>query len=169
MFFGKAISFERRSETQRLRSTSLELCEDFMHPDSSLDLDVSSGHLRPHNNDSNLNADPTTPVPHLRPSLDHGNDPGTGDGYGDEGLDNNTKKERITEENDQLLDSKDSAKLASVKSKSLRAHHSLHDPLLHPPEVVVQEWPSGLVVIIPVLLGIGSVNPEYYEVCRSTN
>jgi hypothetical protein len=56
-------------------------------------------------------------------------------------------------------------KLKEISSKSLRAHESLHDPLLHPPRNEAQEeWPCGLVIVVPVRLGIDSVNPEYYEV-----
>jgi hypothetical protein len=39
-----------------------------------------------------------------------------------------------------------------------------HDPLLNPPPNKVNEWPCGLMILVPLRLGLDSVNPMYYEV-----
>jgi hypothetical protein len=41
---------------------------------------------------------------------------------------------------------------------------SFHDPLLNPPPNKVNEWPCGLVILVPLRLGLDHVNPMYFEV-----
>lgn len=47
---------------------------------------------------------------------------------------------------------------------SSSASTSFHDPLLNPPPNKVNDWPCGLMVLVPLRLGLDSVNPMYFEV-----
>jgi hypothetical protein len=44
-----------------------------------------------------------------------------------------------------------------------------HDPLLNPPPNKVNEWPCGLMILVPLRLGLDTVNPMYYEVSSSSS
>lgn len=39
-----------------------------------------------------------------------------------------------------------------------------HDPLLNPPPNKVNEWPCGLMILVPLRLGLDSINTMYFEV-----
>lgn len=41
---------------------------------------------------------------------------------------------------------------------------SFHDPLLNPPPNKVNEWPCGLMILVPLRLGLDRTNPVYFDV-----
>lgn len=51
-----------------------------------------------------------------------------------------------------------------LKPSSSTASTPFHDPLLNPPPNKVNEWPCGLVILVPLRLGLDQVNPMYFEV-----
>ncbi len=54
--------------------------------------------------------------------------------------------------------------LSSQPSHLRQQSSPFHDPLLNPPPNQVSDWPCGLMILVPLRLGLDRINPSYFEV-----
>ena len=54
--------------------------------------------------------------------------------------------------------------LKSTSSTSTSNSLPFHDPLLNPPPNKVNEWPCGLMILVPLRLGLDRIDPNYFDV-----
>lgn len=68
---------------------------------------------------------------------------------------------KIADQN--LKPSSTSASSANTNSNN-SSSVPFHDPLLNPPPSKVNEWPCGLMILVPLRLGLDRVNQSYIDV-----